>query len=760
MLLDAGLAPEKNTRHDNALALAIVVMPLLFLLLLGSPPALDLRFENHWFHFQIVSFVCLVALVLGVTTLALLDTVRDARAFFIPVGLGAIAGIFLIHGLSTPGILEFAIEHSEHTGTVGLFARPDLTVTWSAPLSLVVGAGFFALASLHWSNRATEWLATRRRLLLVACALAYTMYALIAFAFPLPFEVLAGLMPVTRYAAAALAGLLYLGAAWRFWNAYRKKLQRLDAAIAIAAVFLAEALIPMVLLPTWSLGWWLYHVLMLLGFCLALGAVVLEYERARHFQLTTYFTAVSISVAALLALVAGNLVTQLVAPLVPPTMLNLVQWGATAIFLGMAALMFSALWLVVRRGDKLLQEHSLQLQNQQAALERGRIAEALVPIGMVIGTSLDLDNVLNLICRESHRLFQVDTTLLWYREGDELIAQAAFGHDREVFLGMRQPITNNPLLGARVVREKRAVYENYAQTSRGVSMEIVRRLGIQSILGVPLMSDGEVLGSLILIDLRSPIRFGELDLDVARLFAQQAAQALVHARLYEKIQQQANALTHALGELRMSYNQTLAALSAALDARDRETEGHSRRVTAYALLLADTLNIQDPRTREAIEWGALLHDVGKIGVPDAILHKPGRLTEEEWGIMRRHPDIGYRILQSIPFLQPAFAVVRHHHERWDGTGYPLRLQGHEIPLPARIFALADTLDSMTTHRPYRSALPFETAFLEITRQRGTQFDPTVVDAFVTISEETWRQVAERIRVETRQVEPVLEAIAH
>src|SRR5581483_12281328 len=134
------------------------------------------------------------------------------------------------------------------------------------------------------------------------------------------------------------------------------------------------------------------------------------------------------------------------------------------------------------------------------------------------------------------------------------------------------------------------------------------------------------------------------DLEVARLFAQQAAQALTHARLYERIQLQADALKQALGDLRATYGATLTALSAALDARDRETEGHSRRVTAYALLLADTLNIQDPRTREAIEWGALLHDVGKIGVPDAILHKPGRLTEEEWGIMRRHPDIGYRIL--------------------------------------------------------------------------------------------------------------------
>jgi putative nucleotidyltransferase with HDIG domain len=291
------------------------------------------------------------------------------------------------------------------------------------------------------------------------------------------------------------------------------------------------------------------------------------------------------------------------------------------------------------------------------------------------------------------------------------------------------------------VREQRPIYVNQAPVSQRVSHEIVERFGIQSILGVPLFSEKQVVGALVLMDQKNPARFGSMDLDVAQLFAQQAAQALTHARLYEKIQEQTRALTSALGEIRSSYSQTLAALSAALDARDRETEGHSRRVTAYALLLADALQIQNTATREAIEWGALLHDVGKIGVPDAILHKPSALNEAEWDIMRRHPEIGYQILQSIPFLQPAFAIVRHHHERWDGNGYPMRLSGTDIPLPARIFAIADTLDAITTHRPYRAAQPFHAAYSEITSHRGTQFDPEVVDAFVAISEGTWRAAA-------------------
>src|SRR5262249_27177493 len=157
-----------------------------------------------------------------------------------------------------------------------------------------------------------------------------------------------------------------------------------------------------------------------------------------------------------------------------------------------------------------------------------------------------------------------------------------------------------------------------------------------------------------------PERFGEPDLDIARLLGQEGAQAITHARLYEKIQSQAQQLSSTLGDLRTSYNQTLGAPSAALDARDRETEGHARRVTAYPLVLADALKIRDLATREAIEWGALSHDVGKFGVPDAFLHNPATLTEEEWRIMRRHPDIGYEFLQSIPFLKPAVPVVRHH----------------------------------------------------------------------------------------------------
>lgn len=732
------LSPGTRLRETIVWA-AVLIVPLAGLLILGIVPALNFQFENHWFHFQIVSFVSFTAFVLGLSTIALTKSVNDVRAFIILVALGAIAGVFMLHGLATPNVLE--ISHAEHTLTVSLFADPNVVVAWSAPLSLVAGSLFFGLASWEWSGRVKDELIKRRRALLVLLGALYVAYAACAFVFPLPFQWLTQLAPSTRYAAAGLAAVLYLGSSWRFWQSYRATQNRLDAGLAFAAILLAEALLPMLFLPVWSIGWWAYHVMMLTAFCLALGAVVMEYERARHFQLVTYFTAVSVIITVVFALLAGELFTRLFGDIVPAAALNNVRWGATLIFLALSALMFGTLWLVVRRGDALLRANNVRLQQQQVALERGRLVESLVPIGVAMGVSLDLERVLDLICRESHSLFQVDTALIWYRQGDELIARSAYGQASGEFLQMRQPLYNNTLLGARIIREERPIYVNHASDSRGVNQQIVQQFGVQSVLGVPLYSEKQVVGALVLMDLKNTDRFGKLDLDVAQLFAQQAAQALTHARLYEKIQQQTHALSSALTEIRSSYSQTLAALSAALDARDRETEGHSRRVTAYALLLADALQIHETPTREAIEWGALLHDVGKIGVPDAILHKPAPLDKEEWEIMRKHPEIGFQILQSIPFLRPAFAIVRHHHERWDGAGYPLGLCRDDIPLPARIFAIADTLDAMTTDRPYRAAQPFQAAFHEIIRLRGTQFDPRVVDAFMTISEAKWRAAA-------------------
>jgi diguanylate cyclase (GGDEF)-like protein len=197
-------------------------------------------------------------------------------------------------------------------------------------------------------------------------------------------------------------------------------------------------------------------------------------------------------------------------------------------------------------------------------------------------------------------------------------------------------------------------------------------------------------------------------------------------------------LATSLAALEQSYTATLNAFSGMLEARDHETEGHCERVVTYATTIGRAMGLADDDLA-ALGIGALLHDVGKVGVSDAILRKPGPLTPEEWVEMRQHPEIGYRLTSAIPFLQSASPVVRHHHERWDGAGYPDQLRGEDIPLMARIFAVADAYDAMLSDRPYRHGLAPAEALRRLQQDAGTQFDPLVVDTMVALTKrEAWR----------------------
>jgi putative nucleotidyltransferase with HDIG domain len=208
-------------------------------------------------------------------------------------------------------------------------------------------------------------------------------------------------------------------------------------------------------------------------------------------------------------------------------------------------------------------------------------------------------------------------------------------------------------------------------------------------------------------------------------------------------QQKTQDLNNALHEIQLTYNSTLEALSVALDFRDNETEGHSQRVVQYSITLAQHMGL-DPHEMKTIERGTLLHDIGKIGVPDAILKKPAKLTPEEWIKMRKHVEHGFRMLKDIPFLKEASLIVLHHQEKYDGTGYPQGLRGEEIVIGARIFAVADTYDAMTSDRPYRKALPDQRARDEIRDFSGTQFDPGVVEAFFSIPKDRWLRIKEEV----------------
>ena len=215
-----------------------------------------------------------------------------------------------------------------------------------------------------------------------------------------------------------------------------------------------------------------------------------------------------------------------------------------------------------------------------------------------------------------------------------------------------------------------------------------------------------------------------------------------HALLERRVAEATRDLAATLRELEDTYRSTLEALGSAIDTRDLGTHAHSRRVRGYSLAVARAHGVPDTALRD-IEHGVLLHDIGKIGIPDAILLKPGPLTPAEWKIMRTHPALGREIIEQIPFLRGAIPIVYHHHERWDGTGYPLGLKAEAIPLGARIFAVADAFDAMTFDRPYSRAIGLPDARTEIQRCAGTHFDPAVVTTFMSVPLELFEEIRRR-----------------
>jgi cyclic di-GMP phosphodiesterase len=222
----------------------------------------------------------------------------------------------------------------------------------------------------------------------------------------------------------------------------------------------------------------------------------------------------------------------------------------------------------------------------------------------------------------------------------------------------------------------------------------------------------------------------------------------VQNRIYQSnlellVNQRTSELRHTIAELEHSYDVTLEALGDALDMKDAETQGHSKRVTAYTVRIASALGLDQDAIR-TLARGAFLHDIGKMAIPDAILRKPGRLTAEETEVMQQHSYLGYRMVKKISFLSDASEIVYTHQERWDGSGYPRGLKGEEIPLGSRIFSVADCLDAMTSDRPYRAARSVENARAEIAAWSGRQFDPEIVRVFLSIPTSVWEELGRKI----------------
>jgi HD-GYP domain-containing protein (c-di-GMP phosphodiesterase class II) len=284
-------------------------------------------------------------------------------------------------------------------------------------------------------------------------------------------------------------------------------------------------------------------------------------------------------------------------------------------------------------------------------------------------------------------------------------------------------------------------------------------------LGLPLEIDHKILGVLVAMRSRHLPIFDDGDLSLATVLAAELAMAIERKitsgfsgrrlviaqdqldayaldvrKVFAAEKQQASALVDALGELERTYLATVRGLAAAVEAKDEYTAGHLHRVSRYGMAMLDLMCPPD-REDPKYEYGFLLHDVGKLGIPDAILGKKGPLSEMEWSLMRQHPDIGVHILKDIPFLAGAREIVCCHHERWDGTGYPSGLQKEEIPFGARLFAVADAFDAMTTDRPYRQSMSIDLAIAELHNESGTQFWPEAVDALLSVPRKMLEETA-------------------
>jgi len=380
---------------------------------------------------------------------------------------------------------------------------------------------------------------------------------------------------------------------------------------------------------------------------------------------------------------------------------------------------------------RALERQRMARELRRAEAENRERIQLLLEAAQVVSSSLDLPAVLHTLADQMvHRLQVTLCRILVLEEGrTHLTIRAAFPI-REVpwglDMGRRISLDLLPLY-RRVVEEREVAVLRRDEPLDALSEAeagLVLAKEAPSALLVPMVSRGQVWGVVTLVEARawerSPITDGKVAL--CQAMASVAAIAIENARL--------------LDEREKAHLATLATLVSALDARERETQAHSWRVQQYALRLAREMGTPEADL-QAIAAGALLHDIGKIGIPDAILLKPGALTDAEWQEMRRHPEIGGEILKGLRHLEAAGAIVLAHQERWDGTGYPRGLAETAIPLGARIFAVADALDAMTSDRPYRERTTFASAREEIVRCGGTQFDPEVVAAFLKIPLEEW-----------------------
>lgn len=391
---------------------------------------------------------------------------------------------------------------------------------------------------------------------------------------------------------------------------------------------------------------------------------------------------------------------------------NLQRDAYAGLALGLG-LLYLTLFAIVKRASDTL-------QHQQESLSTLYIStEALLSMR-------DTQQVLEHITRAATHLSHAESGALMLREEgkEELTPKALYN----VFTGVSRTARYGiaEALVSKTIAEGRPLLESHPASPDGLAPPNEKEVQPRSALCVPLRMRDRIAGAFCLTSYSRYHAFGPQEVALVEELVGHASLALERARLVQELERRAQ-------ELQDSYDATLKSIAAALDLRDREVAGHSHRVQETTVAIAREMGLSEDEIGP-LRWGALLHDSGKIGVADAILRKPGPLTPEEWQEMRQHPVLGYQMLSQVSFLRDALPIVLHHHEHYDGSGYPRGLAGEAIPLGARIFAVADAYEAMTTDRVYRKALSLEEVIAEIKRNAGTQFDPKVVEAFLRLQD--------------------------
>jgi HD-GYP domain-containing protein (c-di-GMP phosphodiesterase class II) len=383
---------------------------------------------------------------------------------------------------------------------------------------------------------------------------------------------------------------------------------------------------------------------------------------------------------------------------------------------------------------------AIAIQNAQLYEQQKRNVERqqlLDQIGVYFQETLNLDDLIGRIFTEVNKAIQAEGQSIWLLDADgkRVTCRLATGLGAHNVINLTVPVDKS-IVGSTILSQQPLLITDAQQDPR-LNRRVDAKTGLitRTLMSVPMVREGKAIGALQAINKRGGALFTSDDLSLFLSIASSAALAVENARLFE--------------ELQASYDMTLDALTAALDLRDRETEGHSRRVVAYTMRLAQQLGLREEDLTE-IRRGALLHDVGKIGVPDRILHKPGPLDPDERREIQKHPQNGYEMLLGIPHLAQPIWVVLAHHEKWDGSGYPLGLRGEAIPLGARLFAIADVYDALTSDRPYRKQMSYEAARDIIAKDSGTHFDPTAVQAFLAVPPAEWEQIRAEVSAEVAQ----------